>query len=784
MKKMDMKKIFLFATLAVALSCAKEQPAGNDGSGQIAPKEGLTQMQFRASSTDPQTRTSLSEDNAILWSTSDRINVFSGSSFATKTDFTVTSLSNENRQATFEGLAEISPAYYALFPAQNGAAITSEGIITAELPNVQNAVAGSFGPKANLSVAYIAAGEDLVFKNVGALLAVEINATDVTGLRLASNSYEALSGTALIDYNDGDPTADVVSAYDYVQTTVSGPGTYYFIVYPGSHEEGFTLSLTKEGHFASYSSPKALEIGRNENILLATIPATVPWCAEFTPGEALEIRGSAEAGQSASYIPAGYWNAGQAKYSDNSDLYNYEIFTLLEAGEPFYFEAEEGALFTLNASGNAVKAISDGSKAAYSVAEDGIYRIRMYLPDGEAHVKKVTRVAFSEWAVTGQDLDYEGQGVWKHNIPLKRGSNTWDNRYKFNVHFSDGSNQFYGRMYDNVAPNNSPVYGTTDATYFYVQPCDNTDNWEPCFKFPSTYEINEDRYYGDLYLYLNNDYTHYTHEVVNIRDTQDLPDITPGENIYIGGSYEAGQKMVYNIASTFNTTMSDFGEVSGLDGNPYSDYNYEIFTWLEAGEAFYFTNSGNGKYFAPNSDGTEMIKISDPTKAVYTAKSTGAWRIRCDFATGKLNIRRIDQVRTELNYDNAYYTVFSTYAGEGKWSVNGPIVGDPGKYGRTLFTEYIFKIWFNRDQAGNSIDYWQVYGSTSTKTGSADPSDDGSYWNLQPYTGQNWTNVFFYPSWTVDPQDNGRYTATITLDMGTTYGCYTHRFTDVTDTRQ
>ena len=93
------------------------------------------------------------------------------------------------------------------------------------------------------------------------------------------------------------------------------------------------------------------------------------------------------------------------------------------------------------------------------------------------------------------------------------------------------------------------------------------------------------------------------------------------------------------------------------------------------------------------------------------------------------------------------------------------------------------KIWFNRDNQDNSINEWQVYGATSEKSGSPDPSDDGSYWNVQPYTGDGWNRVFFYPSWTIDGSNNGKYTATISVFMNNAYGHYTHRFTDVTDTR-
>ena len=59
-----------------------------------------------------------------------------------------------------------------------------------------------------------------------------------------------------------------------------------------------------------------------------------------------------------------------------------------------------------------------------------------------------------------------------------------------------------------------------------------------------------------------------------------------------------------------------------------------------------------------------------------------------------------------------------------------------------------------------------------------------SYWNLQPYTGQNWEQIFVYGSWMTDDDHNGRYTATVSAYMNDTYSHYTHRFTDVKDTLQ
>ncbi|MBO4475145.1 MAG: hypothetical protein J5737_00270, partial [Bacteroidales bacterium] len=172
-----MKKLFILLTaIAAVVSCSKEKD-------NIEPAAALSPMTFKA--VGEITKTSLAADEkSIIWSTSDKINVFSGASFATNTQFSVTSVESEGKTAVFEGLAEVSSEYYALSPYQEGASITSSGLITAVIPAEQQAVAGSFGPEANLSVAHISGSEEIEFKNAGALLSVSVEAADVTGLKV------------------------------------------------------------------------------------------------------------------------------------------------------------------------------------------------------------------------------------------------------------------------------------------------------------------------------------------------------------------------------------------------------------------------------------------------------------------------------------------------------------------------------------------------------------------------------------------------------------------------
>ena len=281
-----MKKIiFIFTVFAAAIACNKVEQ-------NFEAADNLVSMSFQASGTDF-TKTSLSSDFSILWNSSDKITVFSGENFATSSEFAVQNVSQDMLLATFSGLAAVSPAYYAVFPASADATISAQGTVTATLPTVQNATAGSFGAEANLSVAYVAGSDELFFRNAGALLSVDIKAEDVTGIKIETLDGDPLTGTANISYNNGVPVATVTDGKNSVESTVAGAGVYYFVVYPGSFEQGFKITLTKDGCSASMTNTKALTIERNDNVELSTVAAEVPWISENQPAPSIEVVASA-----------------------------------------------------------------------------------------------------------------------------------------------------------------------------------------------------------------------------------------------------------------------------------------------------------------------------------------------------------------------------------------------------------------------------------------------------------------------------------------------------------
>lgn len=537
-----MKKIFVFfAVIAAVLSCSKDRNG-------IAPESHLSPLSFRLSTEE--TKTALN-GQSIVWSTTDKINVFSGTSFGTNTQFSVTSTEYDGTVATFEGLGDVSPEYYALSPFQDGATIDASGIITASIPASQAAISGSFGPEANLSVAHIVGSEEVSFKNAGALLSVSITDTEITGVKVETLNGESLTGTATINYNDGEPSVNITNGNNYVESTVSGAGTYYFSVFPGTYSGGFKITLFRKGYTASVQNTKALTLERNDNVMLMSIPS-VPadaWKVVFTPGDKVYIKGLSDAnenGQEVSYITAGYYApraGGSAPVSpapgDESALsgitYNYEVWARIGENDEVYFESENGARFAVNVAVDAVAPIApDGVGPRISVSNSP-YRIRINLPSGNA---QIVRVGLVNWGIiygsqgVGVNLNYDKAGAWKvDNYSFKHDYQSWDanlSRYRFSIWFNwfggqGGSNFDLWQRYGTCTLNNN--LGTTPSTadpaeeYYYVQPFSG-DGWDTIFYMPDWLFIGwvNDTKKGTINLYMNNTYGHFTHGYSNVVD--------------------------------------------------------------------------------------------------------------------------------------------------------------------------------------------------------------------------------------------------------------------------
>ena len=201
-------------------SCSQDDFESNDTAS-----DKLVDMSFKAGTAQPVTRTVLGEDGStVTWQKNDQIGIGyyrapGNKSLPFKTPST-------GSDVIFWGqAADINTPYYMMYPYQKDAKILHKDNVTAEyqytFPKNQQAVAGTFDPKANVSVGIIPQrGKPFIAYNVGGLLRFTIKGTsNVKQVKLLSIGQENLAGnlkSTITFANDGK-----ISAATNVFTTAS-----------------------------------------------------------------------------------------------------------------------------------------------------------------------------------------------------------------------------------------------------------------------------------------------------------------------------------------------------------------------------------------------------------------------------------------------------------------------------------------------------------------------------------------------------------------------------------
>lgn len=263
-----------------AVSCAKEEE------GTLTPVENtdvpvcLTPISFTAGIENGNTKVAINKTGEVYkvaWEGDESIAVFDGSNEVPyKFDATTAGAST-----SFEGKAAAgADSYYAVYPYDSGIR-WSESKFSIKIPNVQEAVMGSFDPKAAFYVA-TSTGVDakLAFKAAFALLEVEVDLDNVVGI-VADNTSFNLSGSFLtttsgsLSNGTGDKYKTVTLCKK--DKSILEKGVYYIVVrYPGSNKyENFSITyITSSGVYAKRTSPIDVtkeHIARNQIMALGGI---------------------------------------------------------------------------------------------------------------------------------------------------------------------------------------------------------------------------------------------------------------------------------------------------------------------------------------------------------------------------------------------------------------------------------------------------------------------------------------------------------------------------------
>ena len=205
-------KHFKTYLLCLGLALTTASCSQDDFDSTEATSEKLVEMSFIAGSSQPVTRTVLGSDGAtVTWQTNDQIGIGYYSALGNKSLPFKTSSTGSN--VIFWGqAADQQNPYFMMYPYQEDAKILQKNNVTAEyqytFPKNQQAVAGTFDPKANVSVGIIPQrGKPFIAYNVGGLLRFIIKGTsNVKQVKLLSIGQETLAGnlkSTITFANDG-----------------------------------------------------------------------------------------------------------------------------------------------------------------------------------------------------------------------------------------------------------------------------------------------------------------------------------------------------------------------------------------------------------------------------------------------------------------------------------------------------------------------------------------------------------------------------------------------------
>lgn len=285
--------IVAVTVLMAAASCSKEVNPVVENDQPVVENNQLVstvqKMTFTAyADNGDETRTSLSADNKVNWAAGESIYVFDGKA---PRKF----VANEGGSVvTFSGEADQAGTYYAVSPAATMTGTT----INATIPVFQTATAGTYDPKAAISVAVSNTNpngtNELKFKNAAALVKFQISDENVTKIRLDAINGKKLAGKATITLeSDNTPTLQMVDSEAescVILQPASGAfntGTDYVIaIAPGTYAGGFKLTLIKsDNKYASFSNTSSQTLDRSAIMNFGTLPAVKTWketLQEFT----------------------------------------------------------------------------------------------------------------------------------------------------------------------------------------------------------------------------------------------------------------------------------------------------------------------------------------------------------------------------------------------------------------------------------------------------------------------------------------------------------------------
>ena len=205
-----------------------------------------------------ETKTVLQNDEAVLWTNGDKVNVNGVESAALE-------LAEPSTSASFTFNAVLNQPYCAVFPAsiyKNAATVT--------LPATQEYVAGTFAQNASPMAAYTTEGDNLRFQHLCAVLKLTVTKpaesthNDIAYVEFYGKNGEQVCGDFTIDFETmtligaSAADADKKLTYNVSSEFVDGALTLYVVVPAAEYSNGYTVKIADaQGHYMEQSKKSA-----------------------------------------------------------------------------------------------------------------------------------------------------------------------------------------------------------------------------------------------------------------------------------------------------------------------------------------------------------------------------------------------------------------------------------------------------------------------------------------------------------------------------------------------
>lgn len=185
----------------------------------------------------------------------------------------------------------------------------------------------------------------------------------------------------------------------------------------------------------------------------------------------------------------------------------FEVYTKLTAGKPFYFiSATSGTPLRFSIVDGLLK-----KGGTSSVATDGVYRITLDFNTGASTLTLVTRMSFY-FSPEGKilfDLPYKGYGVFEALATVTFKQEGWgrDERYKFRMFVKEdgGTAEEKELEWGTLNQTDSRPTATSPESYYYLQLL-NPTQWDNKWKLMGDFDGNPAVY--TIYLQADKPYTH------------------------------------------------------------------------------------------------------------------------------------------------------------------------------------------------------------------------------------------------------------------------------------